>query len=70
MASIRFADDDEIVEAINAESIDEEDLVHRESWRRICQSRGRNFQMVDPVAWQSTCARRGYLLYKANPRGY
>ena len=37
---------------------------------RICQARGRNLQMVDPVAWQSTCARRGYLLYRANPRGY
>jgi hypothetical protein len=63
-------EEDEIVDAINDESIDDSDLVSAEGWRTICQVRGRNFSQIDEVAWQSLCARRGYVLYRRNPRGY
>jgi hypothetical protein len=64
------ASDRDIVRAINSDSIDEDDLVSREGWRKICQARGRNFREVDEEAWQSLCARRGYLLARRNPRGF
>ena len=57
----------EIVNAINAEDefggpIDDYDLFG-ESWREICEARGRYFKEVDPIAWQMLCARRGKKLY-------
>ena len=70
MRSLRFDSDAAIVEAINSESIDADDLTHRETWRRICQARGRMFNRVDPEAWQSLCATRGYHLYRENSRGF
>ena len=60
----------EIVQAINDDSIDEENLVDRDAWKMICEARGRNFNLVDAEAWQSLCARRGYVLYRRNPRGF
>lgn len=66
-----FAQDDEdIVLAINSDSLDAEDLVGRDTWIFICQVRGRNFNQVDAEAWQALCAKRGYLLYRRNPRGF
>ncbi|MCW4354183.1 hypothetical protein ONR57_12815 [Hoyosella sp. YIM 151337] len=68
--SIRNASDRVIVQAINTGSVDAEDLVGSEGWKRICQVRGRNSKAVDEEAWQSLCARRGYLLSRRNPRGF
>jgi hypothetical protein len=70
LMNLGTATDREIVRAINSESIDAEDLAGRESWRRICQVRGRNFRLVDEEAWQSLCARRGYVLRRQNSRGF
>jgi hypothetical protein len=67
---VESASDRDIVRAINSDSIDGDDLVSREGWRRICQVRGRNYREVDEEAWQSLCARRGYLLARRNPRGF
>lgn len=67
---IRSASDQDIVRAINSDSIDAEDLVSREGWRKICQVRGRNFNLVDEEAWQALCARRGYEQSRRNPRGF
>ena len=67
---IGTASDRQIVSAINADSINAEDLVSRDAWRRICQVRGKNFRLVDEEAWQSLCARRGYVLQRRNPRGF
>jgi hypothetical protein len=58
------------VRAINSDSIDADDLVSREGWRKICRARGKYFGEVDEEAWQSLCARRGYLLARRNPRGF
>lgn len=63
-------DDDEIIAAIKEDAIAEEDLVSRDAWRIICQVRGRNFNEVDAEAWEDLCKRRGYLLYRRNPRGF
>ena len=63
-------DDEDIVEAINSESIADADLVSRTGWRTICKVRGRHFNGIDQEAWQSLCARRGYVLYRRNPRGF
>jgi hypothetical protein len=62
MASVRFEDDETIVRAINNGSIEDDDLEHRECWRRICQARGSHGR-VDPEAWQKLCTRRGRLIY-------
>jgi hypothetical protein len=62
--------DRQVVDAINSESVSSEDLASREGWKRICQVRGRNFAAVDEEAWQSLCARRGYLLRRQNSRGF
>jgi hypothetical protein len=70
LMSLEYMDDDDIVDAINDESIADEDLVSREGWRIICMVRGRNFSAIDAEAWQSLCGRRGYLLYRRNPRGF
>jgi hypothetical protein len=59
-----------IVNAINNDGIESDDLVSRDSWSYICKVRGRNFARVDEEAWQSLCARRGYLQNRANPRGF
>ena len=67
---ITTASDRQIVSAINADSIDAENLVSRDAWRRICQVRGRNFRLVDEEAWQSLCARRGYEQRRSNSRGF
>jgi hypothetical protein len=67
--NIDSASESVIVLAINDQSIDGDDLTSRESWKRICTVRGRNFNEIDPEAWQSLCARRGYLLARANSRG-
>lgn len=66
----RMTSDYEIIAAINSESISSEDLVSRDAWARICRARGSNYQAVDEEAWQALCARRGYLLYRRNPRGF
>lgn len=63
-------EDDEIVDAINTESIDNSDLVSREGWRIICRVRGHNFNQIDEESWQSLCSRRGYVMYRRNPRGF
>jgi hypothetical protein len=63
-------DDDQVVRAINDELIDDEYLISRSGWSRICRARGRNLRLVDEQAWQSLCARRGYVLYRKNPRGF
>ena len=63
-------DDEEIVEAINDNSIDPEDLVSRDGWRIICQVRGRNFNEIDEEAWEDLCKLRGYHLYRRNSRGF
>jgi hypothetical protein len=68
--SIRFADDLVIVQAINSESIGEEDLAHRVCWQVICRARGRLFRYVKPAAWRSVCARRGYILYRRNSKNF
>jgi hypothetical protein len=68
--NISSASDQDIVRAINNESIDDENLVGRDTWRTICKVRGRNFNAVDVEAWQSLCARRGYVLSRRNPRGF
>ena len=68
--NIESASEQQVVGGINDESIDDDDLVGRDTWKRICQVRGRNFNSIDPAAWQSLCARRGYLLSRANPRGF
>ena len=68
--SVEDMDDEEIVEAINDNSIDDADLVSRDGWRIICQVRGRNFSQVDEEAWEDICKRRGYVLYRRNPRGF
>jgi len=68
--NIRSASGRDIVRAINDNSIDAKDLVSRDSWRIICQVRGRNFSAVDAEAWQALCARRGYVLSRRNPRGF
>lgn len=65
-----MATDKEIVKAINTGSIPSDDLVSREAWARLCKVRGRNFAAVDEKAWQELCSRRGYLLYRRNPRGF
>jgi hypothetical protein len=65
-----MATDKEIVEAINAGSISSEDLVSHDAWTRLCKVRGRNFAAVNEKAWQELCSRRGYLLYRRNPRGF
>ena len=67
---LHSASDRDIVRAINSDSIDAEDLVSREGWRKICRARGRYFSEVDEEAWQSLCARRGYLQARRNPRGF
>jgi hypothetical protein len=69
MVSVHGASGGAIVNAIDRGSIDSEDLVSREGWRRICQVRGRNFVHVDEEAWQELCSSRGYLLSRSNPRG-
>ena len=61
---------EDIVDAINDESLDDNDLVGRESWKIICTVRGRNFNLVDPEAWASLCVRRGYVLSRGNSRGF
>jgi hypothetical protein len=63
-------DDEEIVAAINDNSIEAEDLVSRDGWRLICQVRGRNFNEVDEEAWEDLCKRRGYIQSRQNPRGF
>ena len=68
--SIDDMDDSDIVDAINDESIDDDDLVTREGWRLVCQVRGRNFNLIDEESWQALCARRGYVLYRRNSRGF
>lgn len=68
--NINSANDQEILRAINDESINDEDLVERDTWKIICTVRGRNFNMVDAEAWQSLCARRGYVLSRHNSRGF
>lgn len=60
----------ELVRSINDGTVNEGDLVGRESWRHICTIRGRNFNSIDPVAWQALCAKRGYLHGRANSRGF
>ena len=65
--NIGKASDQDVVRAINAESIEAETLVSRDGWRRLCQVRGRNFAAVDAGAWQSLCATRGHLLSRRNP---
>ena len=62
--------DKKIVKAINTGSIPSEDLVSRDAWARLCTVRGRNYAAVDEEAWQELCSRRGYLLYRRNPRGF
>ena len=68
--NITSASDQDIVRAINNESIHDEDLVGRDTWKIICKVRGKNFNAVDAEAWQSLCARRGYVLSRRNPRGF
>ena len=65
-----MATDKEIVKAINTGSIPSDDLVSRVAWARLCKVRGRNFAAVNEKAWQELCSRRGYLLYRRNPRGF
>ena len=67
---IHSASDRDIVRAINSDSIDAEDLVSREGWQKVCRARGRYFGEVDEEAWQSLCARHGYLLARRNPGGF
>ena len=54
--NMNSATEQQIVRGINENSIDDEDLVGRETWKRICQVRGRNLNSVDPAAWQSLWA--------------
>ena len=61
---------DDIVDAINEGAIDDSDLVGRDTWSYVCKVRGRNFNLIDEEAWQSLCARRGYVLHRRNPRGF
>jgi hypothetical protein len=68
--NIDSANEHQVVCGINEESIDDDDLVGRDTWKRICAVRGRNFNSIDAGAWTSLCARRGYLLSRANPRGF
>ena len=68
--SVMLMDDDEILNAINDESIPDSDLVSAVCWKVICQVRGRKYALVDQEAWQSLCARRGYVLHRRNPRGF
>lgn len=60
----------QLVRSINNGTVNEGDLVGRESWRHICTIRGRNFNCIDPVAWRALCAKRGYIYGRANSRGY
>jgi hypothetical protein len=62
--------DSKIVQEINGGTIKSEDLVSRDAWSYICKVRGRNFSKVDAKAWEDLCARRGYLLYRRNARGF
>ena len=67
---VDYSNEEEVVRIINDESFDDLDLVGTRTWKKICQIRGRNFSRVDPEAWRSLCARRGYVLHRRNPRGY
>jgi hypothetical protein len=41
--TIMFMDDDEILEAINDQSLADSDLVNAACWKIICQVRGRKY---------------------------
>ncbi len=60
----------EMIRAINTESFDDEELVSRTRWKLICWVRGKNFNKINEAAWESLCRRRGYILYRRNPRGF
>lgn len=66
----QMATDKEVVKAVNSCSIPSEDLVSRDAWLRFCKARGAHLAAVDEEARQALCARRGYLLYRSNPRGF
>jgi hypothetical protein len=63
-------DDIDIMDCLINESLPDEALLNSCCWRRICQVRGRNSSGVGYKRWVDLCARRGYLLYRENPRGF
>jgi hypothetical protein len=50
--------------------VPESALVCTGCWKEICRVRGLNFSRVGEELWRETCAKRGYLLARANPRGW
>jgi hypothetical protein len=62
--------DRDILEDIQHITIPSEALVRSCCWSRICQVRGRNYNLVDARDWEEICTKRGYLLQRQNPRGY
>ena len=62
--------DEEILNDLLREYVPEEALVRSCCWRRVCQVRGRNFNLVSPDTWRIICVERGFLLYRQNPRGF
>jgi hypothetical protein len=39
-------------------------------WKRVCQVRGRNFNLVSEDTWEELCRFRGYIHARENPRGF
>jgi hypothetical protein len=62
--------DREILEDIQNITIPSDALLRDCCWSRICQVRGRYFNLVDSEEWQEICTKRGYLFKRQNPRGY
>ena len=55
------------VSHFDIDAVTDEQLVSRDAWQQICrEAEGR----VDPEEWKELCRRRGYLLYRRNPRGF
>jgi hypothetical protein len=67
---VKTMSEHDLVRSINHGTVNDGDLVGRESWRYICKVRGRNLNSIDPVAWQALCAKRGGLYGGSFPRGY
>jgi len=51
--------DEVILHAILQEAISSGFLLDADSWRRICQVRGRNISVVDRTTWIAICEQRG-----------
>jgi hypothetical protein len=62
--------DMEILEWIQNQTLPSEALMRSCCWRRICQVRGRHFDLVEPETWSDICRERGYLYARQNPRGF